>query len=106
MPRLDRLTARINQTSSASTDKGTGETKTKRSTIPVAGTSVTVPQRVTGIYFRNAGATDIRLRINATGSDYWTITPGQITPKILVSGTTIDVASVGSDSILECLLEG
>lgn len=87
-------------------EASTGRTKTKRRSIPTAGVSIVVPTKIQSVYFRNAGLTDIRIRINATGADYWTITPGQISPRILIGGATLDAAAVGSASDLELIFEG
>jgi len=58
------------------------------------------------LFFRNGGANDIRLRINATGNDYFTLKADESTPKVLVNGSTIDAAAVGTASFLECIFEG
>jgi len=106
MARETGASKRLNQTAVANMEVSTGNSRTKRNSIPVAGVSITLPEEVLRVMFQNVGATDIRLRINATGSDYWTIKPGERTPFILVNRSTLDVASVGSPSILECIFEG
>lgn len=85
---------------------GGAQSKTKRNSIPTGGVSITVPARVQSIVFKNAGGNDIRIRINASGANYWTLSPSEVSPKIAVNGASVDAASVGADSILECILEG
>lgn len=85
---------------------GGANSQTKRVTITTGGNSVTLPSKIQSVIFKNAGANDIRLRINATGSNYWTLKPNEQTPKILVQGATIDASAVSSDSTLECIFEG
>ena len=103
-----RTSARKNQQTPAQIiQSSTGNSKTKRLSITDAGLSISLPERVMAAIFHNAGSDPIRLRINATGSEYFTINPGVILPKILVNRSSLDaITATGTSSILECIFEG
>lgn len=99
--------SRANQTTAKSVIAvGSGNSKTKRISLTSAVSSVTLPERVTSVVFHNAGTEDIFIRINSSGSDFFTIKPGVILPKIIVNRSTIDARSTAIGSVLECILEG
>ena len=85
---------------------GGDNSKTVRKSLNTTGDSITLPPRISAVTFRNAGTNDIRIRINATGANFWTLKPDELSPKILVKGATLDAASVGGVSTLECIFEG
>lgn len=94
------------QAAKGTINTGGKNSKTKRVSVPTTGTSITLPTKIQSAVFRNGGANDIRLRINATGNDYFTLKADESTPKVLVNGSTIDAAAVGTASFLECIFEG
>ena len=85
---------------------GSGNSTTRRKAVTTSVDSITLPTKITSGVFKNTGANEIRIRINATGGNFWTLLPGEQTPKLLLNGTTIDHQSVGGDSVLECIFEG
>lgn len=95
-----------NETLSAVKLLSSGNSKTKRMNVDNVVKSVALPERVSSIIFHNAGLEDIFIRINSSGTDYFTLKPGVILPKVIVSRASIDVRSTATGSILECILEG
>ena len=84
-------------------EAGSTRTKSFRNSIPTAGVSVTIPNRVNTGIFRNAGTVDLRLRFNNTGADYFTIPVGDKITVGLSDSVVMDAAGVGSPGILECI---
>ena len=85
---------------------GGTNSKTIRTAVTTAMQSITMPSGIKAGVLKNVGTTDIRIRINNTGANYWTIKPEEQTPKILLDGATVEMQAVTSDSILECIFEG
>ena len=82
------------------------QTRTRRKTIVTGGTAIDLPPKIQSGVFKNVGANQIKIRVNSSGSNFWTLKPGEVTPKIFIKGAIINANSVGGSSILECFLEG
>lgn len=106
MARETRATDRTRRTPKPTSIVSTGVTKTLRKNATTTAETIAVPDGVESAMFRNAGDNDLRIRINANGANFWTLKPGEVSPKVLIGGSTIDYMSVGGDSVLESLLEG
>jgi len=85
---------------------GTGNSKTRRFTVTTTLTEMTIAPRITQGIFKNVGSNNIRLKFNASGSNFWTLKPDEVSPKVLINNTTVEHISIGGDSVLECILEG
>lgn len=81
-------------------------TKTKRFPgIPTSGVMVSLPEKVDCITIRNSGLIPVRIQINSSGSDFFTIVSGLLLEKIPVRGAVISVAGVGGLGELEIIFE-
>jgi hypothetical protein len=99
--------SRINKQTPKAVDLvSTGRAKTKRSTIDTgAPTDITFPPRIKRILFRNAGVNDVRIRVNNTGNQFFTLEPGDRVD-IAVYRSTVTAQAFGAATDLECLFEG
>ena len=100
-------TRKNNQTASAISYISSGSSKTVRKSVTTTIDTISVPDRITSFIAKNAGSNDIVIRINASGTNYWTLRPNEISPKVAIANSTvIDFKSITGNSILECILEG
>ena len=106
MPETSRPSSRQKATTIPMRHESLGVSVTKRNSVTTSGASITLPAKISRAMFQNTGTFDIRIRINASGPNFWTLKPGEKTPFILVSGSTLDVMAVTGDSTLECIFEG
>lgn len=106
MARETRVTNRARRTPKTFVQVGSSVSKTMRVSVTTSPASVNVPEKVETGIFKNAGSNNVVLRINASGTNYWTLKPDEVSPKILISGVTVEYMSIGGNSTLEIILEG
>lgn len=89
-------------------ERGGGSNSKTKAIAVTAPASLTTPTGVSEVSFHvPAGETNgVRVRINATSSNYITVGPGEWTPNFPIKGATLDVAPDGGSSRLECVFQG
>jgi len=79
----------------------------RRKSVPVAGTTVTIPAKIKAGRFKNAGSNDIKFNFfSDSASNHWTLEPGDEIELPLLDKVVMNIRSIGSPSTLECIFWG
>lgn len=85
------------------------KTKVYRVSVPDQANSIAIPSDVSNVILRNASTT-ISVRFNFdsdSASDYFTLTPGEMTPAFEVkNGKTLNTDGINGSAVLEIITWG